>query len=37
MSIRIAPSDRSRELLESYLQGGYRQSEQQVNELVKSP
>ncbi len=35
MSTRIAPSERIRQLLEGYLQGGYEQSEQPVSEFVR--
>lgn len=35
MSMRIAPSERIRQLLEGYLQGGYEQSEQPVSEFVR--
>jgi len=35
MSTKIAPSERIRQLLEAYLQGGYRTSEQPASEFLK--
>ncbi len=35
MSMKMPPSERIRQLLEGYLQGGYQQSEQPASEFLK--
>ena len=35
MSMKIPPSERIRQLLEGYLQGGYQQSEQPASDFLK--